>query len=150
VQGRDSGSLAQSLRANGPKGFHGHASWKVGYQYTTRKYTAGCQVDTVTVKLEGEIVMPRWVDESGAPNELQQRWRNYYAALKRHEDGHIQNGRDLAQLLKQRLQGMGIVPCEKVQGQADAEFQRLLADYRSRDRDYDERTRHGATQGAQF
>ena len=58
--------------------------------------------------------MPRWTEESSAPLELQRRWRDYYAALKRHEDGHIQHGRELALLVKERLMGLGAVPCDPV------------------------------------
>lgn len=150
VQGRDYDSLAQSLSANGPKGFHGLATWKIGFQYTTRKQRDGCQVDTVTVKVDGEIKMPRWADEKAAPQELQARWRNFYAALKRHEDGHIQHGRELALMTKEKLLGLGVVPCEKVQDLANAEFLRLLDNHKARDREYDERTQHGVNQGVQL
>lgn len=150
VQGRDYASLAQSLKANGPKGFHGLASWKIGFEYTTKKQRDACQVNTVRVKVDGEILMPKWADETAAPLELQQRWTTYYAALKRHEDGHIQHGRELALLVKERLLGLGVVPCDQVQALAAGEFQRLSGNLKARDQEYDARTQHGATQGAQF
>jgi predicted secreted Zn-dependent protease len=150
VQGRDYASLSQSLKANGPKGFHGLATWNIRYDYTTRKQRDGCQVDTVQVKVSGEILMPNWADETAAPADLRQRWSAYYAALKQHEDGHIQHGRELALLVKEKLMGLGVVPCESVQGRTESEFQRLTGNLKARDQEYDARTQHGASQGAQF
>jgi predicted secreted Zn-dependent protease len=150
VQGRDYPSLLASLNANGPRGYHGIAGWKVGYQYTTKQRRDACQIDSVRVKITGEILMPRWADEQSAPQALQRRWSDYYAALKLHEDGHIQHGRELALLMKEKLMGLGAVPCDRTKGLAQAEFQRLYGNLSARDQEYDARTNHGATQGARF
>lgn len=150
VQGGDYAALSQSLKANGPKGFHGLASWKIRYDYTTKRQRDGCQVNTLDVKVNGEILMPRWTDESSGPPDLQRRWSTYYAALKRHEDGHIQHGRELALIVKERLMGLGVVPCDQLKALIEREYQRLYGNLKTRDQDYDARTNHGATQGAQF
>lgn len=150
VQGLDYDSLTRSLRANGPKGYHGLAAWKVSYEYTIKQRKDTCQVDSVRVKIAGVILMPRWTDERSAPQDLQRRWIDYYAALKAHEDGHIQNGRELALLIKERLMGLGTVPCGQTKALAEAEFQRLYGNLKTRDQEYDARTNHGATQGALF
>ena len=150
VHGQDYASLLQSLNANGPRGFHGMAGWKVTYQYTTKQRRDACQIDTVRVKISGEILMPRWADERSAPQALQRRWSDYYAALKLHEDGHIQHGRELALLVKESLMGLGAVPCNQIQALAQAEFQRVYGNLKTRDQEYDARTNHGATQGAVF
>jgi len=150
VQGRDYGSLVSSLNANGPRGSHGLASWRIGYEYTTERQRDACQIATVRLKVSGEILMPRWTEESSAPLELQRRWSDYYAALKRHEDGHIQHGRELALLVKERLMGLGAVPCDQLPALAEREFQRLYGNLKARDQEYDARTNHGATQGAVF
>ncbi|MBI5912038.1 MAG: DUF922 domain-containing protein [Betaproteobacteria bacterium] len=71
-------------------------------------------------------------------------------ALKRHEDGHIQHGRELALLVKERLMGLGVVPCDQMQALAEGEFQRLYGNLKARDQEYDARTNHGATQGTVF
>jgi predicted secreted Zn-dependent protease len=150
VQGATYEALSQSLKNNGPKGFHGLSSWRIDYEYTTRKLGGGCQVDTVKVKVGGEILMPRWTDEASGPSDLQRRWSTYYAALRQHEDGHIQHGRELALLIRQRLLGLGVQPCEQMQALTEGEFKRLSGNLKARDEDYDARTNHGATQGARF
>lgn len=150
VQGYDYDSVTRSLRANGPNGFHGLASWNISYEFTSKQHRGACQIDMVRVKVSGKILMPRWVDEPSAPLELQRRWSNHYAALKRHEDGHIQHGRELALLVKERLMGLGSVPCDQLQTLAQGGYQRIFDNFKGRDQEYDARTNHGATQGAMF
>src|SRR3989442_1723774 len=70
VHGQDYASLLQSVNANGPRGFHGMAGWKVTYQYTTKQRRDACQIDTVRVKISGEILMPRWAPSLGKPPAL--------------------------------------------------------------------------------
>jgi predicted secreted Zn-dependent protease len=150
VFGSDFPSLMRSLRANGPQGFHGLAQWKIGYQYTTEQHQQNCSISSVRVRVSGAILMPRWVDASNASAELQRRWTEYYAALQKHEDGHIQHGRELAILVRQRLMGLGAVACDRLQALAQREYDRLYGNLKTRDREYDARTNHGVTQGALF
>lgn len=150
VVGRDYESLRLSLRARGPSGFHGLAKWRVTYQYTTKRERELCQITTVVVRIAGEILMPHWVDQAKAPAQLQRQWDQYYAALKTHEDGHIQHGRELALLVKERLLGLSAAPCDQMQALAQGEFDRLYGNLRTRDKEYDARTNHGETQGASF
>ncbi|MDH4215816.1 MAG: DUF922 domain-containing protein [Gallionella sp.] len=150
VKGYDYDSLTRSLRASGPKGYHGLASWNVNYEFTSKRHRDACQIDMVLVKVSGEILMPRWTDEPSATLELQRRWSDHYAALKRHEDGHVQHGRELALMVKERLMGLGALPCDQIRALAQEEFQRLYDNLKGRDQEYDIRTNHGATQGAQF
>jgi predicted secreted Zn-dependent protease len=150
VEGRNYDALTASLRARGPQGFHGLAKWRVSYEFTSKRERGLCRVDTVRVTIAGEILMPHWTEASLAQPALQRHWSDYYAALKVHEDGHIQHGRELAVLVKERLLGLGAVPCERLNATAQGEFNRLYANLRNRDAEYDARTGHGATQGAYF
>lgn len=147
VRGLDEYALAQSLRANGPQGFHGLARWNVGYEFTPARDADACRIASVRMTVSGEILMPRWVDEAAAPPDLQRRWRDRYAALLRHEEGHIQHGRELALLVKERLMGLGVVPCDNLKALAQREFERLYENLKTRDREYDARTDHGRNQG---
>jgi predicted secreted Zn-dependent protease len=150
VEGRDYDSLTASLRDRGPRGFHGLASWSVGYETTMAHDGNQCRLTSVRVKISGEILMPQWVDVTAAPLQLQRQWEDYYAALKRHEDGHIQHGRELALLIKERLLSLGTVPCDRIHALAKGEYDRLYTGLKDRDKEYDARTNHGETQGAYF
>jgi predicted secreted Zn-dependent protease len=150
VRGHDYPSLVRSLRANGPQGFHGLARWNVAFDYNMEPRGPDCAISAVRVRVAGEILMPRWVDAESAPLALQRRWSDHYAALQRHEEGHIQHGRELALLTKERLMGLGAMDCDRLKTLARDEFQRLHANLKARDKEYDARTNHGATQGARF
>ncbi len=150
VEGRDYTSLKRSLHTNGPKGYQGFASWNCTYEYTTKKRGNDCQIATVVTQVKGEILMPRWVDEASASVELQRRWSNFYSALKTHEDGHIQHGRELALLVKERLMGIGWTSCNDLASLARREFDKVYNNLKARDQEYDTRTEHGITQGTRF
>jgi predicted secreted Zn-dependent protease len=154
VDGKDYSSLIRSLAVNGPKAndksFHGLARWRVGYKYETKPAGQKCKFSAITLSIDGEILMPLWREESSAPQELRQRWTRYHAALKAHEEGHIQHGRELALRLREQFLGLGDFECGEVAALAQREFDRIYANLKNRDQEYDQRTRHGATQGAFF
>ena len=143
VEGHDYKSLLRSLRERGPGGHHGLASWKVTYDYTTKQRNEVCEIATVRLTVKGAILMPRWVTASDAPVDVQRRWDTPYANLKRHEDGHVQHGKELALLVNAGLVGLGSVPCETLSASADKEYKRIYANLSARDREYDARTHHG-------
>jgi predicted secreted Zn-dependent protease len=150
VTGRDYASLVRSLSANGPKGFHGVANWDISYQYTTVPSGNMCRFDSVRLSVKGEILMPKWTDEDSAPPTLRQRWQEYYAALQQHEEGHVQLGNELAVLVQEKFLGYGDMACGQAKAIAQSEFDRLYNNMKNRDKEYDQRTQHGATQGARF
>ena len=143
VRGADWPSLMVSLRMNGPRGFHGLARWRVDYDYDVAPRRELCEISAVRMRVTGEILMPRWIDASSASLELQRRWTDVYEGLQRHEEGHIQHGRELAILGKARLMGLGAVSCEHIDALAKREFDRLYTNLKERDKEYDARTAHG-------
>jgi predicted secreted Zn-dependent protease len=143
VTGGDIASAYQSLRVRGPGGFSGWARWKVDYQYTSEAVASGCRIRAVTVRVDGEILMPQWIEEKSASLADQTSWRAMYNQLNRHEDGHVQHGREFALLLKERLMGIGAVSCEQLQPLTQREYQLLYENLKNRDQEYDRRTEHG-------
>jgi predicted secreted Zn-dependent protease len=150
VKGKDYESLQSALAVNAPKGVHGLAGWNITYHYTTTTDGKTCKFETVRINAKGEILMPHWTDEAAAPQELRQRWKNYHAALRQHEEGHVQIGRDLATLVREKFLSLGYFPCSKAQTLAQTEFDQIYKDVWERDKEYDERTQRGASQGARF
>jgi predicted secreted Zn-dependent protease len=154
VTGVDYSGLVRSLAAHGPqfngKSFHGLAKWNVSYRYETQVAGRQCKFSHIELKIAGEILMPNWRDEAKASTELRQRWSKYYAALKAHEEGHVQHGKELALRLREHFLGLGNFECAEAGGLAQRAFDRIYSNLKDRDRDYDQRTQHGATQGALF
>ncbi len=135
-----------SMRARGPGGWAGMARWKVDYSYEGKTTGNDCKISRVVVRVIGDIQMPQWVEEKNASAADQAEWRRMYAVLKRHEDGHIQHGREFGLLLKERLLGIGTVPCAELATRAQQEYTALYANLNKRDAEYDRRTDHGVRQ----
>lgn len=137
----------RDMRASSPDGFTGWARWKITYDLEkTPPANNHCSVSAVRIRVIGDILMPQWNQEHQAPLKDQQWWRSMYTGLKRHEDGHVQHGREFGMLLKERLLGLGHLPCETVESRAQQEFQLLYGNLNQRDNEYDRRTDHGRRQ----
>lgn len=156
VTGVDPRTMWQSIAANGPKGddgkvFAGRTDWNLGYRYQTRMLDGQCRVTTVSTRLAVVMHLPRWQDESRASAELRQRWRLYLAALREHEDGHRDNGVAATTEVQAGVGGLPARPdCSGFDAQARTVANAIVSKYVERDREYDQRTQHGQTQGARF
>ena len=135
-----------SMNVRGPGGWSGMARWKVDYTFESKRAGQGCAIGRVAVRVVGDIQMPQWVEEASASQADQFEWRRLYANLERHEQGHIQHGREFGLLLKERLLGIGTVPCDELKGRAQQVYTTLYANLNQRDAEYDRRTDHGLRQ----
>ncbi len=79
VTGPDFAAAYRSLRARGPGGFAGWARWKVDYKYTSKTVAADCLLMAVTIRIDGEIMMPDWVEEKNASLKDQAMWQAMYS-----------------------------------------------------------------------
>jgi len=136
----------RAMKATNPGGFAGWARWKVDFHYSKDEQAGRCTIKSLVLKVHGDILMPQWVEEAQATAQEQTAWRTMYVNLKRHEDGHIQNGREFAVLLKERLLGIGAVSCDALESRSHQEYAQLFANLRKRDQEYDFRTDHGLLQ----
>ena len=76
-------------------------------------------------------------------------WQRYITALCQHEAGHAQFALNAAADMHKQIKALGDAPdCEGLKGRINGLCQSTLDDYRRREKEYDERTRHGVTRGA--
>jgi predicted secreted Zn-dependent protease len=150
VEGDSYEALARSLNSRGPSGFHGLSAWQVRYAYTARREADRCRVETLAFTIDGEVLLPRWRDGERAPADLRRHWERYLAALERHEAGHLQHADELVAAARQRMLALGSHACDSLQGAMQTAYDQVARALADRDRQYDERTGHGATQGARF
>lgn len=146
VNGADGRAVYMAMKTQNPGGFAGWARWRVSYRYEPKEHAGQCTLAQVQVKVDGEILMPQWPQLNEARQRDQEWWRQMYAELLRHEEGHVQHGREFAMFLKERLMGMGAMPCSEVESRARQEYTRLYDNLQHRDQDYDRRTHHGLRQ----
>ena len=147
VQGNDFDTLLAALNANG--GFHGKAEWKLSYRYQPKRAGRVCSLQSVSTQLDLSMTLPRWTPPPGASANLHGRWTRYVSALRVHEEGHLQIGRDFDTSLKKSLAVIR-ARCDQLDGRLKEIFATLLAQHQKRDIDYDRDTAQGRTQGAEF
>jgi predicted secreted Zn-dependent protease len=146
VHGADIAGVVAALNARGT--YHGRADWKLSYKYSWRAAGGGCAVEALNTELELVMMLPRWTPPAGVSADLVSRWERYMAALRVHEEGHLDHGRAAERELKASASRMQAADCAALDAAVRQRFEGILADYRARDKDYDARTEHGKSQGA--
>ncbi|ODS70010.1 MAG: peptidase [Acidovorax sp. SCN 68-22] len=154
VHARADQSLREALNAATPitvdgRRFHGHTQWNVHWNFWWHEDAAGrCRITRVRTRLATRLQMPEL--RRATPAQAA-RFARYERALRAHEEGHVQLGRDAAQAIDR---GIAALPaagsCAALEERANALGRRLLAEHAARDKHYDRATGHGASQGAQL
>ena len=127
----------------------GFTEWKVSWQFSVMSTSDGCRCSTFNTQTRISITLPRWTPPTNSPATVVQIWTNYFAALLRHEVGHGQMAAAATAELHRRVKSLGGgADCEGLKRSLNALGETVVAEFRQKDKEYDERTRHGATQGA--
>lgn len=154
VQGEHRGLLGPALDENSPirhdgTTYHAYTTWLVIWRYSWRAQPDGsCRIDQVATDLHSTITLPRL--DGGSP-QLRERFERYLRALREHERGHYQIGRQAAQAIDQALQSMPpMADCQRLAKAANKLASRTIAQFRNEDRTYDLISEHGRLQGARL
>ena len=154
VQVRPGDSLNRQVRAASPireggEVFYGHTHWNVHWDYRWNSEASGrCRLTSVQVSLRTEILLPQLRD---ADSRQAAAFERFIAALRRHEMGHYEHGKQAAAEIERDL--LGLPPadsCAALEAQANQGAQRSIARYAAMDVQYDRETRHGVSQGARL
>lgn len=125
--------------------------WYVTWHPAFPHAEGGCSTGPVVTSVRVRITLPRWNAPWGTPTELLARWRTYLDALAAHELGHREKALEAAADIEAGLPSLDPMPtCAQMELVANQLAHQILERYRQADRDYDELTDHGATQGAVF
>lgn len=155
VTGETLPEVHQSLRQKRPWGdrvsVDGMTEWQLEWRFTFTSAEGGCRLSSFATKTIIFTTLPRWNAPAGASPLLRNSWSNYLHALALHEAGHAAIAfAAAAELQKQAKTNSAGADCSTLQQNLNALGQRVLEEYRRRDDQYDERTAHGATQGARL
>ena len=153
VTGSTVAELRASLDRNGPRkspsgrSSAGFTQWNVEWSYLWTTTSDECRLTRVSTTLTVATTLPRW-SPADPPVELSARWSRFLEALRAHEDGHAQNGRDATRVIGERLRALPPEPdCPALAAAVQKAAEAVLAEYTARDVSYDVRTAHGLTQG---
>lgn len=152
VHGDEESSLLNLLNTATPivfegKKYHAFTSWNVRWNFRRSRAPDGrCRITSVAVHLTSTMQLPRLI---GGSLRQRQQFYPYLAALRTHEFGHYQFGKDAADAIDRGIYNLpSVASCRVLAQDANTLGYRVLADYRVRERRYDESTGYGKTQGA--
>jgi predicted secreted Zn-dependent protease len=156
INGSTEKDLKQEMRRKGVTGDDGKkyeaiTRWLVRWNYDHTRGTESCSADSFQLIIEIVFRYPRWTRMEDAPHALMDKWEGYMKHLTAHENGHRDMVLQAAAGLSRAVSDM---PPAQTCAQLDREV-RILSRTRMNklnddERQYDEATNHGATQGAIF
>jgi predicted secreted Zn-dependent protease len=156
IAGSTESELRQQMNQNGIRWTNGNTydaltRWNVNWNYRYDKKEYGCSILSVATTVNVTHKMPKWVNYSDAPSDLQNRWDGYMRALKKHEEGHKNHGAMAAAEIERAVAAMHPSrTCEELGQGANALSHIILEKYVQKEKEYDARTNFGETQGAIF
>jgi predicted secreted Zn-dependent protease len=151
VRAHDLESLRKRMRAlqlHGPNDdpSSGMTTQQMEVAYELEHVPEGCRMRDPVVTVDIEIVLPRLVTHVGV--EVRKRWEKMLVGLTTHEDGHRENILVASRELYDALLALPPGECKALQRDARHLKEHVLLKLQIRDQRYDERTKHGVTQGS--
>ena len=147
VSGSTETEIRDQLNTFSPSDFNGNrgdavTNWDI--RWTWDGYgSETCDLHSVTATYDIRVTVPRWYPGKDISPELISKWNAYMLALAEHEKGHVDN---VVANLPAVIHAIRGATCAT----AEVKAQEVLTGIRQNDLNYDERTGHGATQGAVF
>ena len=142
--------LLEQLTHRSPyRPYRGSTQSFISYRYDYASSSEGCAITRPTVAARIVFTMPRWKPKGRPDSFLVFEWNRFIEALWIHERGHAL--RDLAAKrgVERILRNLGVSPtCDELRASAKRAFDQVISKLRARNRAYDRKTDHGATQGA--
>ncbi len=129
-------SLADVAAAIGGRSEAGHVGWGPALDF----HQTDGRIDSVTINVSIDLQMPSWSPPSTMLPKARTEWTRWYAALRAHEQGHIDLVHQLFDGLAQRILGKSVQAGQQL-------FDGARASLATRSRAYDTRTGHGTKQG---
>lgn len=153
VKGESLREIHQSLRQGRPwKASHdGFTMWSVSWRFSTTLSRSVCRMSTFGTTAAITITLPRWVASTNTSDVLKTEWERYIKALGQHEYGHAQFALAAAGEMHKRIKEAGEdANCESLKQRINGLCESIVQRYKGMDETYDQRTEHGATQGARL
>ena len=134
------------IRIDG-KFFHGYTYWHVKWYFRWSEKPGGsCKISSVTTELTCNIQLPKLL---GATSEQKAQFEKYLSALRIHELGHCQIGKEAAATIDQKILSLHEMPNCDVLGVAGNDIgNQTLNEYKEKAKQYDAKTEYGRSQGA--
>ena len=145
-------TLLQTLNSSSPirhNGgiFHGYTSWYIRWRYEWSNGSGGyCSITRNKTTLTVTITLPRLI---ASDPKIKSEFSRYLESLHGHESGHLQIAREAAEKIDREI--LSLPPmnsCSLLEQAANQIGNEILEQARQEERNYDQSTNYGATQGA--
>jgi len=124
-------------------------TWRIEWKSSVDRANGECRLNTFTTSTTIVLTMPSWAATTNASPDLVKAWKEYFAALMKHEWGHAQLTLPVAAEIKKRAKE--VAPrsdCDEYKRLITEQSRGLLRELDHQQKEYDRVTRHGVTQGA--
>jgi predicted secreted Zn-dependent protease len=145
VTGANSAELSNAMQKDGPKNFWAYTNWSISWSHTTEADGNGvCKLKDAAISLNVKMTLPRWANAPEPSDARRRSWDEMIAALRKHEQGHANNGVRAANAVSSAiLAAPAQTSCEALDGVIDKTSKEIVKAYRKADKDYDRVTNHG-------
>ena len=153
IFGSSISDLSNQLYDCGPKydgdSFAGLTTDYINWAYLLKFTTNGsCRVDNLAVGVNVRIYYPKWEAGERATEEVKTRWNEMLSSLTVHEQGHQQIDYDGAQKIFNSISALTGLSCNNLEETVKTETQKIIDEITQNNKNYDNETNHGETQGA--
>ncbi|WP_028744630.1 DUF922 domain-containing Zn-dependent protease [Rhizobium mesoamericanum] len=122
IKGKTADQLDQQLSTNGPTAsgssarHPGATKIRFGGDATYVQTGGRCRVASAKVTVHTQIILPRWIDRTGASKQLSMIWDALSSDIRRHEERHAEIARNQARVMERQI--LALPPqrnCERMQ-----------------------------------
>lgn len=156
IRGRTENELQQQMNASGIQdadgnSYYAYTSWYIRWNYTYNATPKNCSIATVATSVDVNYKLPKWVNSEDSTAALKNKWHRFVQNLELHEYGHKEIGLQTAGAIERSIAALKPrTSCEELGVAANSLGQQLIEESKPTEADYDLRTSHGRTQGANF
>lgn len=145
VTGANAAELSQAMQKDGPRNFWAYTNWFINWSHTTEAESTGvCKLKDSLVSVTTKLTLPRWANAPDPDDARRRSWDAMIAALRKHEQGHVNNGVRAANAISSAILAVPAqTSCDALDGVIDSTSKEIVKAYRKADKDYDRVTNHG-------
>jgi len=138
--------LDRGPRDAGGEARFGHTKWQVRWRWDLNQNDRP-NLETVRVACEADVLLPRLASRDTLDARLLKTWDQFINQMDQHELNHVRNIQERAPQIAIRIRNG--VQRGRVRSPATANkiANNVLLELRSLDRQYDQRTNHGKSEG---
>jgi predicted secreted Zn-dependent protease len=150
VSGASFREIRDSISRSRPwkDGFDGDTRWRVEWRFNTLQTSSGCVCTSFSTTTTITTTLPRWSPSANILPQTKEQWTRYFTNLAQHEAGHARLGLAAAKEIQKSIADITAQPdCARLQITINEQADKIVADYREREKEYDRRTVHGTKVG---